>query len=960
MIRRKPPAGIFLQKEAAGATPAKGVRMTFGKGCHLHLIDGSAFIFRAYHALPPLTRKSDGLPIGAVSGFCNMLQRYVENNSGADAATHVAVIFDKGSHTFRNDMYDLYKANREAMPEDLRPQIPLTRAATEAFNIACKELEGFEADDIIATLSCQARAAGGRVTIVSSDKDLMQLVGDGVEMLDPMKNRRIDREGVIEKFGVGPEHVVDVQALAGDSVDNVPGAPGIGIKTAALLINEFGSLEALLDRADEIKQPKRREVLQQHRAQIELSKRLVQLDCDMVLEFTLDDLEIREPEPEKLLDFLAEMEFRTLTKRISTALGVAAPVMIDTDPAGAEPAGESDKPENIPFPKAYERVSDMAALESWIALIRHRGYVAVDTETTSLDEMRAELVGISLCVEAGSACYIPLGHKAGAADDLFGSDALAEGQLPFQPVLDALKPVLEDDSILKIGQNMKYDAKIFARNGIAVAPIDDTMLMSYALNAGLHGHGMDTLSERYLGHEPIPIKSLLGGGKSAITFDRVPIDEAVTYAAEDADITLRLWQLFRPQLHRTRVTTVYETLERPLVPVLAQMEMTGVKVDRDTLSRMSNAFAQKMAALEAEIHELAGESFNVGSPKQLGEILFDKMGLEGGKKGKTGAYATGADVLEDLATMHDLPGRVLDWRQLSKLKSTYTDALQDHINPETGRVHTSYMQTGANTGRLSSTDPNLQNIPVRSEEGRRIREAFVAPQGRVLVSLDYSPIELRILAHIADIDALKQAFREGQDIHAMTASEMFDVPIDQMTSEVRRRAKAINFGVIYGISGFGLARNLRIPRAEAQGFIDRYFERFPGIRDYMDATKGFAKEHGYVQTLFGRKIHTPDINAKGPTAGFAQRAAINAPIQGTAADIIRRAMIRMPAAIKNQPARMLLQVHDELIFEVDENAADKLIETARDIMQSACEPVLRLDVPLIVDGGTGNNWAEAH
>ncbi|HEY9021752.1 MAG: DNA polymerase I [Paracoccaceae bacterium] len=938
--------------------------MTFGKGCHLHLIDGSAFIFRAYHALPPLTRKSDGLPIGAVSGFCNMLQRYVENNSGADAATHVAVIFDKGSHTFRNDMYDLYKANREAMPEDLRPQIPLTRAATEAFNIACKELEGFEADDIIATLACQAREAGGRVTIVSSDKDLMQLVGDGVEMLDPMKNRRIDREGVIEKFGVGPEHVVDVQALAGDSVDNVPGAPGIGIKTAALLINEFGSLEALLDRAEEIKQPKRREVLQQHRAQIELSKRLVQLDCDMVLDFTLDDLEIRDPDPDKLLAFLAEMEFRTLTKRISDALGVKAPVIKDTDPAGAAPL--SDSPDNgtapaeVPFPKTYERVADMAALERWITLIRDRGHVAVDTETTSLDEMRAELVGISLCVEAGSACYIPLGHKAGAADDLFGSDALAEGQLPMSDVLAALKPVLEDDSILKIGQNMKYDAKIFARHAITVAPIDDTMLMSYALNAGLHGHGMDTLSERYLGHEPIAIKTLLGGGKSAITFDRVPIDEAVTYAAEDADITLRLWQLFRPQLHRARVTTVYETLERPLVPVLARMEMAGVKVDRDTLSRMSNAFAQKMAGLEAEIHELAGETFNVGSPKQLGEILFDKMGLEGGKKGKTGAYATGADVLEDLATMHDLPGRVLDWRQLSKLKSTYTDALQDHINPETGRVHTSYMQTGANTGRLSSTDPNLQNIPVRSEEGRRIREAFVAAEGRVLVSLDYSQIELRILAHIAGIDALKQAFREGQDIHAMTASEMFDVPMDQMTSDIRRRAKAINFGVIYGISGFGLARNLRIPRAEAQGFIDRYFERFPGIRTYMDETKAFARDHGYVQTLFGRKIHTPDINAKGPTAGFAQRAAINAPIQGTAADIIRRAMIRMPAAIKGQPATMLLQVHDELIFEVDENAADRLIDTAREVMQTACEPVLKLDVPLIVDGGKGHNWAEAH
>ena len=938
--------------------------MTFGKGCHLHLIDGSAFIFRAYHALPPLTRKSDGLPIGAVSGFCNMLQRYVENNSGADAATHVAVIFDKGSHTFRNDMYDLYKANREAMPEDLRPQIPLTRTATEAFNIACKELEGFEADDIIATLACQAREAGGRVTIVSSDKDLMQLVGDGVEMLDPMKNRRIDREGVIEKFGVGPEHVVDVQALAGDSVDNVPGAPGIGIKTAALLINEFGSLEALLDRAEEIKQPKRREVLQQHRAQIELSKRLVQLDCDMVLDFTLDDLEIRDPDPDKLLAFLAEMEFRTLTKRISDALGVKAPVIKDTDPAGAAPL--SDSPDNgtapaeVPFPKTYERVADMAALERWITLIRDRGHVAVDTETTSLDEMRAELVGISLCVEAGSACYIPLGHKAGAADDLFGSDALAEGQLPMSDVLAALKPVLEDDSILKIGQNMKYDAKIFARHAITVAPIDDTMLMSYALNAGLHGHGMDTLSERYLGHEPIAIKTLLGGGKSAITFDRVPIDEAVTYAAEDADITLRLWQLFRPQLHRARVTTVYETLERPLVPVLARMEMAGVKVDRDTLSRMSNAFAQKMAGLEAEIHELAGETFNVGSPKQLGEILFDKMGLEGGKKGKTGAYATGADVLEDLATMHDLPGRVLDWRQLSKLKSTYTDALQDHINPETGRVHTSYMQTGANTGRLSSTDPNLQNIPVRSEEGRRIREAFVAPEGRVLVSLDYSQIELRILAHIAGIDALKQAFREGQDIHAMTASEMFDVPMDQMTPDIRRRAKAINFGVIYGISGFGLARNLRIPRAEAQGFIDRYFERFPGIRTYMDETKAFARDHGYVQTLFGRKIHTPDINAKGPTAGFAQRAAINAPIQGTAADIIRRAMIRMPAAIKGQPATMLLQVHDELIFEVDENAADRLIDTAREVMQTACEPVLKLDVPLIVDGGKGHNWAEAH
>jgi DNA polymerase-1 len=870
----------------------------------------------------------------------------------------VAVIFDKGSHTFRNDLYDQYKANREAMPEELRPQIPLTRVATEAFNIACKELEGYEADDIIATLACQAREAGGRVTIISSDKDLMQLVGDGVEMLDAMKNRRIDRDGVVEKFGVPPERVVDVQALAGDSVDNVPGAPGIGIKTAALLINEFGDLETLLERAEEIKQPKRRQTLIDMRDQIELSKKLVQLDCDTPLDFGLDDLEVRDPDPEVLMPFLAEMEFRTLSRRIAEKLGVEAPVIADA-PAPTDDATQT--PEMPSFDAAvHECVRDAESLRGWIAQIQERGWVAVDTETTGLNEMIADLVGISLCVEAGHACYIPLIHKAGASDDLFGSDDLAEGQMALQEALDLLKPVLQDPAILKIGQNMKYDAKIFARYGIDVAPIDDTMLMSYALHGGLHGHGMDTLSERYLGHTPIPIKPLLGAGKSAVTFDRVPIDDAVPYAAEDADITLRLWQTFKPLLHRSRVTTVYETLERPLVPVLAQMERNGIKVDRDTLSRMSNAFAQKMAGLEAEIHELAGESFNVGSPKQLGEILFDKMGLEGGKRGKTGAYATGVDVLEDLATEHDLPARVLDWRQVSKLKSTYTDALQTHINPDTGRVHTSYSIAGASTGRLASTDPNLQNIPVRTEEGRRIREAFVAEPGNLLVSLDYSQIELRILAHIADIPELKQAFADGLDIHAMTASEMFDVPMEEMTPDVRRKAKAINFGVIYGISGFGLARNLRIPRAEAQGFIDRYFERFPGIRAYMDDTKGFAKEHGYVQTLFGRRIHTPEINAKGPRAGFAQRAAINAPIQGTAADVIRRAMVRMPPVIEDLPARMLLQVHDELLFEVAEDSVDEVIFRARDVMEGAAHPAVHLDVKLTVDAGQGANWAEAH
>lgn len=931
--------------------------MAFGKGHHLHLIDGSAFIFRAYHALPPLMRKSDGLPVGAVSGFVNMLFKYIEDNKGPDAPTHAAVVFDKGSHTFRNDIYDRYKANRDEMPEDLRPQIPLTREATRAFNISCIEIEGFEADDIIATLACQARDAGGRVTIISSDKDMMQLVGDGVEMLDAMKNKRIGIAEVEEKFGVKPGRVIDVQALAGDSVDNIPGAPGIGIKTAALLINEFGDLETLLERADEIRQPKRSQTLIDYADQIRLSKRLVTLDCNMNLDFSLDTMEVKDPEAGPLLSFLAEMEFRTVTRRVANALGVEAPAIEDRASVSDDPA----VPETVPFnADAYECVRDAVALQVWIDRIDDVGRVAVDTETTALNEMRAKLVGISLAVEPGKACYIPLTHRAAATDDLFGSDDLAGGQMGFAKALAMLKPMLQDGAVLKIGQNMKYDAKIFARLGIDVAPIDDTMLMSYAMHAGLHNHGMDFLSDKYLGHQPIPIKGLIGSGKSQITFDRVPVDEAVRYAAEDADITLRLWQAFKPQLHRARVTTVYETLERPLVPVLARMEMAGIKVDRDTLSRMSNAFNQKMAGLEAGIHELAGETFNVGSPKQLGEILFDKMNLPGGKKGKTGAYATGADVLEDLVTEHDLPRRILDWRQLSKLKSTYTDALQDHIDPDTGRVHTSYSIAGAITGRLASTDPNLQNIPVRTEEGRRIRKAFVAEPGKTLVSLDYSQIELRILAHIADIPALKQAFADGLDIHAMTASEMFDVPLDRMTPEIRRQAKAINFGVIYGISGFGLARNLRIPRSEAQGFIDRYFDRFPGIRAYMDDTIAFAKEHGFVQTLFGRNIHTPEIGAKGPQAGFARRAAINAPIQGTAADIIRRAMIRVDAATESLPVKMLLQVHDELVFEVEDGAEGETIDRVRTVMESAAMPAVKIDVPLIVDAGQGANWAEAH
>ena len=931
----------------------------FGKGHHLHLIDGSAFIFRAYHALPPLTRKSDGLPVGAVAGFCNLLWGEL-TATRSQAATHIAVIFDAGSKTFRNDIYDLYKANRPPLPEDLRPQFPLTRDATRAFNVACLEIEGYEADDIIATLARQAREAGGSVTILSSDKDLMQLIGDGVDMHDPMKNKRLGRDEVLEKFGVGPERVVDVQSLAGDSVDNVPGAPGIGLKTAALLINEYGDLDTLLARASEIKQPKRREALIENADLIRISRDLVRLRDDVPVDVALEALELKAPEGAAVMDFLKAMEFQTLMKRVGEKLKVEAPVL--EAGRGYEVAGAHETAEvaQAPIdPAGYVCVRDFGTLQGFIDAAHERGWLAVDTETTALDEMKAEIVGISLAVDPGRAAYVPLMHRTGT-DDLFGGLQLAEGQLPADQVLAALKPVLEDPAVLKIGQNMKYDAKIFARVGITVAPIDDTMLMSYAMHAGIHNHGMDELSQKYLGHTPIPIKELIGSGKGQITFDRVAIDKATAYAAEDADVTLRLWQAFKPMLPKARVTTVYETLERPLVPVLAEMEMAGIEVDRQVLSRMSGAFAQKMAQLEDEIQTLAGEKFNVGSPKQLGEILFDKMGLPGGEKGKTGAWGTGADVLEDLATEHELPGRVLDWRQVSKLKSTYTDALQDHINPETGRVHTSYSISGAVTGRLASTDPNLQNIPVRSEEGRRIREAFVAPKGKVLVSLDYSQIELRILAHIADIPALQQSFRDGIDIHAMTASEMFSVPLDQMTSEIRRRAKAINFGVIYGISGFGLARNLRIPRAEAQGFIDRYFERFPGIKEYMAATVKFAQEHGFVQTLFGRKIHTPEINAKGPGAGFAKRAAINAPIQGTAADIIRRAMIRMPEAIAGLPAKMLLQVHDELLFEVEEPAADALIAKAKEVMEGAAHPAVALKVPLIVAAGKGANWAAAH
>ncbi len=964
-------------KTAKKKPPAKNAGI--GADDHLYLVDGSAFIFRAFHALPPLTRKSDGLPVGAVSGFCNMLFKLLEDTKGDEAPSHFAVIFDHSGVTFRNDIYPEYKANRDEPPEDLKPQFKLVRDATRAFNVACVEQQGFEADDLIATYADQARDAGARVTIVSSDKDLMQLVDDQVVMFDSMKSRTIGPAEVVEKFGVGPDKVVEVQALSGDSIDNIPGVPGIGPKTAAELIGLYGDVETLLSKAEEIKQPKRRQNLIDFAEQARISRRLVELDRAVPVEVPIDALTVEDPRAAELIGFLKAMEFNTLTKRVASVLGVEDLEAIEAKGPVAAPkpkaksgggtADDSPGPGAVPGraaidgtidPSAYQCVTRPEDLKGWIDRAFEAGVVTVDTETTSLDAMQARLVGVALAVAPGEACYVPLTHGHG---DELALDDVPE-QMPFEDAMAALKPLLEAPDVLKVGQNLKYDLLVLKRHGIALAPLDDTMLISYAQDAGNHGHGMDELSELHLGHKPIPFKEIAGSGKSMKTFDQIPIDQATAYAAEDADVTHRLHALLKPGLAKSRVTTVYETLERPLVPVLVDMEHAGIKVDRQILAGMSQTFAKQMATLEAQAHKQAGESFNLGSPKQLGEILFDKMGIEGGKKTKTGAHATGVDVLEQLAAEgHDLPETILEWRKLSKLKSTYTDALPDFIHPETGRIHTSYSMAATTTGRLSSSDPNLQNIPIRTEEGRGIRKAFIAEPGNVLISADYSQIELRVLAHIADIDALKQAFADGLDIHAMTASEMFDVPIKDMDPMIRRRAKAINFGIIYGISAFGLSNQLRIPRGEAQAYINAYFERFPGIKDYMERTKTFCREHLYVETLFGRRCHMPDIKSKQPARrSFIERAAINAPIQGTAADIIRRAMIRIPPALEKArlKARMLLQVHDELIFEVPEAQAEKTCKIVARIMEEAAQPAVDFAVPLKVEAQTGASWAEAH
>ncbi|UGY18111.1 DNA polymerase I [Bradyrhizobium septentrionale] len=989
------------------------------KGDHVFLVDGSGYIFRAYHALPPLNRKSDGLQVNAVLGFCNMLWKLLRDMPEDNRPTHLAIVFDKSEVTFRNKLYPDYKAHRPPAPDDLIPQFALIREAVRAFDLPCLEQSGFEADDLIATYARLATERGATTTIVSSDKDLMQLVNDKVVMYDTMKDRRIGRDEVIEKFGVPPEKVVEVQALAGDSTDNVPGVPGIGIKTAAQLIIEYGDLDQLLFRAGEIKQPKRREALLENAEKARISRQLVLLDDKVALDVPLDDLAVHEPDSRRLVAFLKAMEFSTLTRRVAEYAQID-PANVDADPgnksgasvfsplppsdvtpapgngstasAPATPASrERGKPSgarddknsslkgtpgalagtrgeairNTGFDrKAYQAIGSLDQLKAFVARVPDTGYLAIEAMSESIDPMQGELSGLALALAPNDACYVPLSHRQpGGGAGLFDA-GLAPGQIKAADALAALKPLLESVGIQKVGFNVKFTSVMLAQHGITLRNIDDAQLMSYALDAGRGSHALESLAERWFEHAVVSYGGLVGSGKGKLTFDQVTIDKATEYAAESADLILRLWRVLKPRLVAERMTTVYETLERPLVSVLARMERRGISIDRQVLSRLSGDFAQTAARVEAEIQQIAGEPVNVGSPKQIGDIIFGKMGLPGGTKTKTGAWSTTAQVLDDLAEQGlEFPKKILEWRQVSKLKSTYTDALPTYVNPQTHRVHTTYALAATTTGRLSSNEPNLQNIPVRTEDGRKIRRAFIATPGHKLVSADYSQIELRLLAEIADVPVLRQAFRDGLDIHAMTASEMFGVPIKDMPSEVRRRAKAINFGIIYGISAFGLANQLGIAREEASAYIKKYFERFPGIRAYMDETKDFCRRNGYVTTLFGRKCYYPDIKASNASVrAFNERAAINARLQGTAADIIRRAMIRVEDALaeKKLSAQMLLQVHDELIFEVPDDEVAATLPVVQKVMQDAPFPAVILSLPLQVDARAANNWDEAH
>lgn len=928
----------------------------------LTLIDGSGYLFRAYHALPPLT-DPEGTPVGAVYGFLNMLMKFAE----ASTTSHLAVIFDAGRKTFRNELYADYKANRPEAPEDLIPQFPLVREAAKALNLPAIEMEGFEADDLIATYAKLAVNAGMDVTIVSSDKDLMQLVGGAIRMLDPMKQKPIGEAEVIEKFGVKPEYVQDVLALMGDSSDNIPGVPGIGQKTAAQLIDEYGDLETLLTRAGEITQNKRRENLIAFADQARLSYRLVALKDNVDVPASLADFSVKAPDGQTLQAFCEKHGFRKLMTKVSEKYGATPRLQSEVKPSEAS-AGMSAK--NIPSTanqkREYTLIQDSDVLKQWIDEALDKGAVAFDTETTGLDSMTAELVGFSLCYEEGHACYVPVGHKQAThnTDELFSEAnteiSVSQSQVPLREALTILKPLLENPAVLKIGQNIKYDMHIMQRYGCAITPYEDTMQLSYLLGAGAHGHGMDTLAEHYLGITPIGFSAVTGTGKSRISFAEVELAKACEYAAEDADITLQLYRTLKPMVAENHMLTLYETIERPMVAITLAMETEGIAVNREELQRLSSEFGLRMKALEQEIHTLAGHPFNVSSPKQLGEVLFEEMGLAGGKKSsKTGAYSTDNTVLETLASEgHTLPEKVIEHRGLAKLKSTYTDALQQQINTSTGRVHTSYHLAGTTTGRFSSSDPNLQNIPIRTEEGKQIRYAFVAKEGCKLISADYSQIELRLLAHMADIVPLKEAFKQGDDIHAITASQMFGMKVSEVSGDLRRKAKTINFGIIYGISAHGLATRLGISRSEAAEYIEAYFTQYPGIKDYMESAKEYARAHGYVETLYGRRCHLPDINAKnGARRQFSERAAINAPLQGTAADIIKRAMITLVSSpASGRKFQLLLQVHDELIFEVEHGNEAEVLR----IITPAMEHAASLSVPLLVEVGVGDNWGEIH
>ncbi|MBT0667686.1 DNA polymerase I [Novosphingobium profundi] len=941
---------------------------------HLYLVDGSAYIFRAYHRLPPLT-DPEGTPVGAVYGYTTMLWKLAEDLDKAEGPTHMAVILDAGSKSFRNDIYADYKANRPPPPEDLVPQFPLIRDATRAFSLPCIEEQGYEADDLIASYARAAAKQGWDVTIVSSDKDLMQLVGtcpEGggkVDMLDTMKNQRIDLPEVAEKFGVTPDKVGDVLALMGDAVDNVPGVFGVGPKTATKLIQEHGDLETVLAAAPAMKKSKLQERLIEQAEQARLSRVLVALKEDCALPIALEDVKLGAIPPEPLAAFLSKHGFTSLLKRLETGSGSPSKTT-QLNPAKAQTTGvgPAEGAARQPLPEmpaidyaAYECVQTVEALEAWVKKAQAAHLLAVDTETSALEAMQADLVGVSLAIGPNQACYIPLGHG--------GSDMFAEKpeQVPMDKAIALLKPLLEDDAVLKVGQNIKYDLNVLARYGIAVAPVDDTMIESFCLDAGRGtdgiggGHGMDELSERHLGHKPMAFKDVCGTGKKAIPFGEVPLDKATHYAAEDADVTWRLHALLQPRLSEEGGTRIYERVDRPLIPVVAQMERHGIKVDREKLAGLSAQFAEAIGALETEIHAGAGQEFTIGSPKQLGEILFDKLGYKGGKKGKSGQYSTDQSVLERLAEEGaEVATKVLEWRQLSKLRSTYTEALQAAINPKTGRVHTSYSLVGAQTGRLSSTDPNLQNIPIRTEIGRQIRDCFVAEDGNVLLAADYSQIELRLAAHMADVPSLKEAFEKGEDIHARTAMELFG----EVNRETRGRAKTINFAILYGISRWGLAGRLGTDADEAQAMIDRYFERFPGIQKYIVATLESVRERGYSETLFHRKTWFPRINSKnGNERQGSERAAINAPIQGSCADIIKRAMVRMTPALEAAGlghVRMLLQVHDELVFELPEGDVEAASKVIGKVMAEAAGPAVALTIPLGVEIGSGASWGAAH